>query len=54
MPEQASAGRKIWAGCGTDENVVVQIPDRCLTGAGAVKQMVRIAVAIEIGCGDQG
>jgi hypothetical protein len=25
-----------------------------LTGAGAVKQMVRIAVAIEIGCGDQG
>src|SRR5438874_13318810 len=51
--DQGPASRESWAKCAADENVVVQIPDRCLTGTGVVKQIVRIAIAVEIGCGDQ-
>src|SRR5436190_6724516 len=49
-PEQAPARRNSRAVRGADEDVVVQIPDRCLTAAGTVKQIVRMAVAVKVGC----
>lgn len=46
--EQAPAGQNRWPVCSADENIIVQIPDRCLTAAGIVKQVVRMAVPIKI------
>src|SRR5919198_5371614 len=48
--DQGPASRESWAKCAADENVVVQIPDRCLTGAGVVKQIVWVAVEVEVCC----
>src|ERR1700693_1309003 len=48
LAEHAPARRKSWAVGSGDEDVVVQIPDRCLTAAGIVKQIVRMAVPIKI------
>src|SRR4029077_7427712 len=45
--------RKSWAPRAADENVVVQIPDRCLTGVWCVKQIVWIAVTVKVGCSCQ-
>ncbi len=49
LPEQAPAGRKSRAKCGAYENLVIQIPDRCLTRASIVKEIVRLPVAIKVG-----
>src|SRR5205814_640496 len=40
--------RKSWAVDAADENVVVQIPDRCLTHRSTVKHKVRMAVVVKI------
>ena len=45
---QPPAGRKSWAVRGVGENVVVEVPYRCLTGAGSLKHIVRFAVAIKV------
>ena len=46
---QSPTGRK----CGTEraanKNVVIQIPDRCLTRRGIVKDIVRFPVAVKVG-----
>src|SRR5438876_11638621 len=48
LPDQAPANRKSWAKCGTDVNVVVKIPDRCLTSAWIVKQIIRTPVTVKV------
>src|SRR5690242_20665770 len=47
------AGRKSWAVRPVDEKVVVQIPERCLMGAGIVKYIIGVVIAVKIGCGQQ-
>jgi hypothetical protein len=32
--DPAPGGRKSWAGRGANENVIVQVPDRCFVGIG--------------------
>ncbi len=49
LPDQAPAGRKSRAKCGAHENLVIQIPDPCLTRASIVKEIVRLPVAIKVG-----
>src|SRR4030095_11523465 len=52
-PDQAPACWKSGSKRGTNENVIVQIPDRCLTRARIIKHIVWLAVAIKIGCSYQ-
>ena len=52
--KQGPVGRKRWAERPADENVVVQIPDRCLTRVGILKHIVRVAVAVKVGRSHQG
>src|SRR5438093_409501 len=52
-PRYLPAGRKSWTVRAADENVVVQIPDRCLTRAGVLKYIIRFSVAVKIGYPDQ-
>lgn len=47
-PDEAPARRKSGAECGAHENVVVEIPNRCLTGAGVVKEIIGVAVAVKV------
>src|SRR6266498_4982966 len=47
------AGRKSWTEATSEINVVVQIPDRGLMGAGVVKHVVRVAVTVKVGCARQ-
>ena len=54
LPYQAPTRRNRGSEGGADENVIVQIPDRCLTRAGIVKHIVWLAVAVKIGRGYQG
>jgi hypothetical protein len=49
LPDQAPASRKSRAKRAAHENVVIQIPDRCLTRASIVKEIVRLPVAIKVG-----
>jgi hypothetical protein len=51
LPYQPPAGRNSGVEGGANENVVVQIPDRCLTHTGVVKEIVRLPVAVKIGGG---
>jgi len=48
LPYQPPAGGNSGAEGGANENVVVQIPDHCLTRAGVVKEIVRLPVAVKI------
>jgi hypothetical protein len=41
--------RKNWAVRAADENVVVEIPDRCPTRTEILKHIVRVAVAVKVG-----
>src|SRR5438128_239463 len=50
LPDQTPTSRNSWAVRGADKNVIVEIPYRCLTGAGSVEQVVRVAVPVKIGC----
>ena len=54
LPDQAPSSWKGRAKCGTDVNVVVEIPDRCLEGAGVSKHVVRVTVTVEITQGSPG
>ena len=47
---QVPASWKSRARCSTDENVVVEIPYRCLMGAGFVKHIVRVSIAVKVRC----
>src|SRR6266487_3778411 len=47
------AGRKSWTEATPEINVVVQIPDRGLMGAGVVKHVVRVTVSVKVGCARQ-
>src|SRR5207302_1125955 len=49
----APAGWKSWAVRAADENVAGQIPDPGLTRARVLKHIVRVAVAVKIGCSHQ-
>jgi hypothetical protein len=53
LPYQPPAGGNSGAEGGANENVVVQIPDHCLTRAGVVKEIVRLPVAVKIDGGYQ-
>jgi len=53
LPYQPPARGNSGAEGGANENVVVQIPDHCLTGAGVVTEIVRLPVAVKIGAGYQ-
>ena len=46
---QSPTGRKSGSERAANENVVVQIPDRCLTRAGIVKDIVWLAIAVKVG-----
>jgi hypothetical protein len=46
---QAPADRQTWTVSATKENIIVEIPDRRPASARIVKQVVRLAVAVEIG-----
>src|SRR6266446_1180521 len=48
FPDQAPADWEGRAKCGTDVNVVVQIPDRCLASAWIVKQIIRTPVTVKV------
>src|SRR5437870_12769495 len=48
LPDQAPSSWKGRAKCGTDVNVVVEIPDRCLVRGWIVKQIIRMAVAVKV------
>src|SRR6266480_7201731 len=50
---QAPARRRSWAVAPSNINVVVQIPYRGLTRAGLVKDVVRVAVTVKVGCAHQ-
>src|SRR6266478_9259541 len=54
LPYQAPAGRKCRAEHAANKNVVIQIPDRRLTRAGIVKEIVWLPVAVKVGCTYQG
>ena len=45
---QPPAGQKSGAGRAADVNVVVQVPDRRLTGAGVIKHIVRFPIAVKV------
>src|SRR5947199_4971312 len=47
-PDQPPAGRKSGAVRAAAENVVVHVPDGCLTGAGITQHPVRVAVAVKV------
>ena len=51
--DDAPAGRRYRAVRAADVNVIVQIPYRGLPRARIVKQVIRFAVAVKIGCPDQ-
>src|SRR4029453_8837083 len=53
-PDQAPASWKSGSERGTNENVIVQIPDRCLTRADIVKDVVWLPAAIKVGRSYQG
>jgi hypothetical protein len=50
--DQAPTNGDSWAGRAADKNVVVQIPDRRLTRAGIVKDVIGSAIVVEVrrGC----
>src|SRR6266403_530141 len=50
---QAPRARQTRAVRRVDENIVVEIPDRCLAGAGSVEHIVRVAIAVKVGCRHQ-
>jgi hypothetical protein len=43
LPDQAPAGLKSRAVRGANENVIVHIPDRCLTGADITEDPIRVS-----------
>src|SRR6266496_971754 len=45
---QAPPGYKSRPVCRADENVIVEIPDRCLMRVGVLKHQIRMAVAIKV------
>src|SRR5207248_1137415 len=47
---EAPANMKSWAVRAADENVVAKIPDRGLTCGRIVEHIVRVAVAVNVGC----
>src|SRR5205807_5750341 len=51
--DQGPAGRKSWAESAADENVVIHIPDRCLSRPSVVKHVVRLPVPVKVGCRHQ-
>ena len=51
--DQAPANWKSRTERATDKNVVIQIPDRCLTRGAVVKQIIGFAITIKVGCGYQ-
>src|SRR5437667_138404 len=53
LRDQAPAGRKSRAVRGTDKNIVVHIPDRCLPCASIVKHVTWLAVPVKVGCRHQ-
>ena len=46
---QSPADRKSRAVRAADENIVVEIPDRCLTGGGVLNHKVWVAIAVKVG-----
>src|SRR5207249_8489978 len=48
LPDQAPSSWKGRAKCGTDVNVVVEIPDRCLASGWIVKQIIRTPVTVKV------
>src|SRR5262245_54990873 len=50
---QAPACGKSWTEGAANKNMVVQIPDCCLTRRGVVKQIFGFAVTVKIRCGHQ-
>ena len=47
--DQAPARRESWAKAAVYENVVIEVPDRCLPGSGFVKHIIRPVVAVKVG-----
>jgi hypothetical protein len=47
--DQGPASRQSWSPRAAEENVVAEIPDRGLTRASIVKEVIRFVVAVEIG-----
>src|SRR5436190_8269524 len=50
---QAPATRQSWTEDAASKNVVVHVPQRCLTRACVIKQVIGLTVSIEIGSSDQ-
>ena len=45
---QSPADWKSWAERATDVDIVVQIPDRCLTRCGITNHLVRVAIDVKV------
>jgi len=54
LPDQAPVGRKSRAKYSAHENVIVHIPNRCLSSDRIVKKVIRVSVTVKVGCSDQG
>ena len=50
---EVPTGRKSRTVRGADKNIVIQIPDRCLSRAGLVKHIVRVPASAKVGCSRQ-
>src|SRR4029077_6107236 len=53
-PAQAPACWKSGSERGTNKDGVVQVPDRCLTSRGIIKEIVWLPVAVKVGRSYQG
>ena len=52
-PQSGSSHGKRRTERAADENVVIQIPDGCLTRGAIVKHIIGLAITVKVGCGYQ-